>query len=257
MNVLIIEDERPAANRLKRLIRDVAPSYTILDEIDTVRDAVAWLKNNPAPDLIMLDIHLADGSSFEIFEEVTVNSPIIFTTAYDEYAVQGFKLNSIDYLLKPVKADDLKRAISKLNLLRSSTPEEEQGIDYGKLAKVLSDINQKTNNQRIVLRFGGKLKAIPISDIAYFYTESKTTLMRTFEGKNYGIDFTLDQIEEMVDQAQFFRIHRSIIVNFDAIQEMYTYSKARVKLDLKPAAPFEAITSSERSADFKEWLKGK
>ncbi|MFK7971687.1 MAG: LytR/AlgR family response regulator transcription factor [Bacteroidia bacterium] len=258
MNVLIIEDELPAANRLKRLLKEIRPDANIVGELDTVRDAVAYLKDKEQPDLMLLDIHLADGSSFDIFEEVEVKVPVIFITAYDEYAIQGFKVNSIDYLLKPVKAAELSKALDKLDTLRSSTGSPDvSAIDYQALAKAVVDLqNAQSESQRIVLRFGGKLKAIDLNDVAYFYTEAKTTLMRTFEGKNYGIDYTLDQIEEMVDTRRFFRIHRSIIVNYGAIKEMYTYTKARVKLELNPPATFDAITSSERSAAFKEWLKG-
>lgn len=256
MRVLIIEDEQPAANRLKRLLKEVKPEAEVIDEIDTVRDAIAWLKKEESPDLILLDIHLADGSSFDIFKEVEVTAPIVFTTAYDEYAIQGFKVNSIDYLLKPVKASDLQGAFAKLDRLRENTFQKPD-INIEELAKAVSEIqNKQADNQRIVLRFGGKLKAIDLNDVAYFYTEAKTTLMRTFDGKNYGIDYTLDQVEEMVDSAKFFRIHRSIVVNFAAIKEMYTYTKARVKLELDPPASFDAVTSSERSAAFKDWLRG-
>lgn len=256
MKILIIEDELAAANRLQRLIHNIHPDIEILEVLDSIETAVEWLQNHPHPDLIFLDIHLADGSSFEIFQQVHITTPIIFTTAYDQYALQAFRHNSIDYLLKPIKEEALAEAIDKYQKRydKISIP---PAIDYQKLVEALQ-IQSANRQTRFLVRFGQTLLAIDIKDVAYCYTENKTNYIVTFENRRYAIDQYLDELEEILDSQQFFRINRQFIVNYDAITGMYAYSKSRVKLDLTP--PFEAadtVVSTQRSPIFKQWLIGK
>lgn len=252
MKLLIIEDEAAAARRIQKLVSKLQPTFQILEVLDSVDDSIEWLQTNDAPDLILLDIHLADGSSFEIFKEIDVSCPIIFTTAYDQYALQAFKVNSVDYLLKPIKEEELAAALDKFAQLyqTKNTPV----FDY----KVLLDAipQEKSFQKRIVIRYGQHIKAVNIADAAYFFIESKVTILRTKQGKDYPVDHNLDQLEGILDPSQFFRINRKCIVNIEAIAQMYTYSKSRVRLMLKPNFDQESIVSSERAARFKKWLKG-
>ena len=252
LRALIIEDEEPAAERLKKLIFQADPEIEIADVIVSIRSAVSYLKEN-TPDLIFLDIHLADGESFEIFRQVTVKSPIIFTTAYDQFALQAFKLNSIDYILKPVKQEELAAALSKF---KSIYPvKNETAVDYQKLADIIA--GEKTGyKKRLLIRYGDLLKTIEIKDAAYFYSENKISYVATKQGASYALDNTLDELEKMLEPKEFFRINRQFIVSVDAIDKMLAVSKSRVKLTLKPPSDQETIVSTERSPEFKKWLAG-
>ncbi|MGI8581048.1 MAG: LytR/AlgR family response regulator transcription factor [Chitinophagaceae bacterium] len=251
-NVLIIEDEEAAARRLQKMITEVLPEVNIHPSIATIRSATERLKTNPKPDLVFLDVHLADGESFEIFKEVNVSCPIIFTTAYDQYALEAFKVNSIDYLLKPIKKDELQRAINKfLNLSGSPVP----SVDIQKL--LLSLKQEKVNyKERFAVKYGEHIKTIETTDAAYFYTENKANFLITKDNKRFAIDYNLDQLEELLDPKKFFRINRQFLIGFHSITEMFTYSKSRVLIKLNPASKLETIVSTERSAEFKAWLNG-
>lgn len=253
MKILIIEDEIAAARRLEKLVSEVAPDAMLLDRLDSVESAVLYLKNNPQPDLILLDIHLADGSSFEIFQHVTVTAPIIFTTAYDEYALQAFKENTIDYLLKPIKVNELAAAIEKFKRLRQ--PEK---TDMKRIAEAMM-LDSAGNNylKRMLIRFSSSFKLVDMSDVAYFYTKDKITfLVLRSNGKRFPADYPLDKLESMLDPEVFFRINRQFIINISAIKEMHAYSKSRVKVDLDPPSELETVVSTERSSEFKRWLVG-
>jgi DNA-binding LytR/AlgR family response regulator len=254
MKILIIEDEQAVSKRLIKLIAEIESDWKILDVIDSVEDAVAWLSKNPMPDLLFMDIHLADGLSFEIFEQTSVEAPVIFTTAYDNYAIEAFKTNSVDYLLKPIKADELRRAIEKFKKFHKS--DFDNRIDFTKLTAMLSKPEQKQQT-RLLVRFGQKFKSIEIKDVACFYTESKTVYLHTFSNDRYPIDDRLDSLELILDPVQFFRVNRSAIVNFDAIDEMVAYSKSRIHMELKNPLILSFVSSTERSGAFKEWLSGK
>lgn len=251
MNVLIIEDEEIAAERLQKMLKQLESDINIVATIDGIEASVNWLKSNPSPDLIFADIHLSDGHSFDIFKQVEVQCPIIFTTAYDKYAIQAFKFNSIDYLLKPLKKVELEDSLKKFKKVRSEfiVPE------YNKLLQVLEA--EKSYQKRLVIRFGHTIKTIEIEDIAYFYTEERVSFACTKEGKKWPVDHTLDELENIIDPSCFFRINRQFIINVNSIQNMYSYSKSRVKLTLQPAASMETIVSTDRSPIFKEWLLGK
>ncbi|HEY8690010.1 MAG TPA: LytTR family DNA-binding domain-containing protein [Chitinophagaceae bacterium] len=250
INILIIEDEEPAANRLKKMVTELEPDANVLDNIVSVNSAIAWFKQNSSPDLIFSDIQLSDGLSFEIFKNVEVQCPVIFITAYDQYAIDAFKVNSIDYLLKPIKKDDLQVAINKFKKLnRSETP----SLDINKVLEVFN--HPKTEYKtRFIVRYGEHIKTIKIEDAAYFYTEDKINFLTTNEGRRYIIDYNLDALESMLDPKTFFRINRQFIISINAINEMFSYSKSRVLIKLNPPAKHETIVSTERSGDFKLWL---
>lgn len=251
MKVLIVEDENAAARRLEKLLKDLAPDVVILAQTDSVESSVLWLENNPPPDLIFMDIHLADGASFDIFEHANVKCPIIFTTAYDEYALQAFKVNAVDYLLKPIKSAELTAALHKYKQVFKPAP------DYTALLETLKNQQNENYLQRMLIRFGHSLKLVDLSDAAYFYTKDKITFLITrSSSKRYPVDYPLDKLEEMLDKKVFFRINRQFIVNVNAIREMHPYSKSRVKVDLDPPTDLETIVSTERSAEFKKWLVG-
>lgn len=253
MKVLIIEDENAAARRLEKLLHDIAPETVILAQTDSVEASVTWLENNPQPDLIFMDIHLADGASFDIFEHVQVKCPIIFTTAYDEYALQAFKVNAVDYLLKPIKSAELGAALHKYKQVFQPA----QAPDYNALLETLRKQQSDNYLQRMLIRFGHSLKLVDLSDAAYFYTKDKITFLVTRStGKRYPVDYPLDKLEDLLDKKVFFRINRQFIVNVHAIREMHPYSKSRVKVELEPSTDLETIVSTERAAEFKKWLVG-
>ena len=249
MTALIIEDEAAAARRLRKLVRRIDPTIQILGELDSVETSVDFLLHNDAPGLIFLDIHLADGSSFDIFQFVDVRCPVIFTTAYDEYALKAFQVNVVDYLLKPIKMPALEHALEKYRRLNVGTPE----INYRKLAESMIP---EGADKRFLLRVGSQLRVVKMNEVAYFNTEDKITLLTTHAGKRYPIDYSLEQLDEMAPPAEFFRINRQFIIRLAAIAEMHAYSKSRVKLKLNPPCKLETIVSTERSPHFKRWLEG-
>jgi len=250
MNILIIEDEEPAAKRLQGMIKEIDADAIILDVIVSIKTAVKWLQTNKAPDLIFQDIQLADGISFEIFKHVEVKSPIIFTTAFDEYAIEAFKVNSVDYLLKPLKKDELIKAMNKYKALHTSS---NPPID---LEDLIRSIRNPDNNykSRFLIRFADQIKKIEVSDIAYFYTQDKINYLKIFSGSSYPLDLNLDSVEKAIDPLKYFRINRQFIVNIDSIEQMFAFSKSRVKLKLKPPTEIETIVSTDRSPHFKSWL---
>jgi DNA-binding LytR/AlgR family response regulator len=254
MNVLIVEDEAAIARRMQKLLVDIDPAIIVSDILSSIESSVAWLKSHTDPDLILMDIHLADGSSFEIFNEVEVNCPVIFATAYDQYAIQAFKVNSIDYLLKPVNKEDLAESLKKFKRLQS--PTQATGFDYTMLAQMLG-VKKNDFLKRMVIRYGDVIKAIEVKDVAYFYTDEKIVFATLNEGKTFPVDFTLDMLEKKMDPERFFRINRKFLISYESIDKMISYSKSRVKISLLPACDLEVISSTERSGDFKEWLAGK
>lgn len=250
MKILIIEDERLASQRLIRMIKALEPQVEVLAELESVEESLEWWAENTPPELMFMDIHLADGSAFEILSQLEVECPIIFTTAYDAYAIQAFKHNSIDYILKPVKKEELQAALAKFHRAQQNSS---ASFDYRALAKVLQE---REAPKRLLIRFGQQLKAVEFEEVAYFYIEERVCFLMTHAGKRYPIDQTLDQLDGMLDPQKFFRINRQLIANVEAIDQMFTMSKSRVKISLKPEAPVDALVSSERSALFKKWLRG-
>ena len=251
MKVLIIEDEQKTAERLKNMIQEIEKEFEVVAILESIEASVHWLNNNAQPDLIFQDIHLADGSGFEIYKTVQVDVPVIFTTAFDQYAIEAFKVNSIDYLLKPINKSQLVESLEKFKRLKKS--DESNTFDYAALAGML---NPQKFQHRFMVRYGQKIKVIDTKNIAYFYTLSGNNFFKTFENDEYPSDFSLDKLEEMLDPDIFYRINRQFIINIKAIGEMYSYSKSRVKIELNPPCEIETIASTERSGDFKKWLSG-
>ena len=252
IKILIIEDEEPAAERLAKMLLDIDPNIIVVGNTVSVKSSVKWFKENPIPDLILMDINLSDGHSFDIFKEVEISAPIIFITAYDQYAIDAFKLNSIDYILKPIKKDELRNALDKFKRMGNI-----QVQHMTSLLNTIKSNQDKEFQKRIVIRYGDTIKMIEIADIAYFYTEEKINFLCTNDDTRMPIDQNLDELEEILDPKIYFRINRQFIINISAIEKMLTWSKSRVKIILKPASEHETIVSTERSSHFKDWLIGK
>lgn len=249
MKVIIIEDEKPAARRLNRMLNEI--SLDPIAMLHSVEESLNWLTNNPHPDIIFLDIQLSDGLSFEIFDEIEVNSAIIFTTAYDEYALKAFKLNSIDYLLKPIDADELESAVNKYKNLQKKN--EHTHIDINQLKNLLSP--QATSyKSRFTVKVGQHLKMIPTEAIECFYSENKATNLFTIDKRNYLLDETLEQLEVKLNPEYFFRVNRKFYVNINAIKDIVAYTNSRLKLILNSYNDDEIIVSRERVKDFKNWI---
>lgn len=249
MNVLLLEDETLAAERLQSLLAAIDDSFVFVGHLKSIEAAVQWLTKNPHPDLILADIRLLDGLCFEVFQQVPVTAPVIFTTAYDQYAIKAFEVNSVDYLLKPVQEDKLRKALSKINVKPVSTPV----VDYSEIIRQMQAA-QKQYKMRFMVRVGQKILAVPVEKIAYFYSENKLSFVVTQDQKRYPIDQPLDELVDVLDPHIFFRANRQFIVTFGSIAEIHTYFKGRIKLQLTPATTEEVIISSERSPEFKKWI---
>jgi len=252
MKVVIVEDEAFAALRLKKMIHDFNPEIQILAELESVAESVKWFKSNPEPDLIFLDIHLEDDLSFAIFDQVNISSAVIFTTAFDEYAIKAFKLKSIDYLLKPIVHEELAAALKKYEQYSGL---HQNSVDLQSLYNLLTGSDKKYR-ERFSISVGTKIKMVEVTDIAYFFVLDKGVYLRTKQGHTYNIDFSLDKLEEMLNSATFFRINRKYLVNISSIANMVTWSRSRVKLELNPKTDeeFDTVVSVDRSAAFKNWL---
>ncbi|MBZ4669586.1 MAG: lytT1 [Defluviitaleaceae bacterium] len=249
MKVLIIEDEVFAAEKLEQMLLDINPTIKVLAKLDSIKESVKWLINNTA-DLIFLDIQLSDGISFSIFEQVTINIPIIFTTAYDQYAIKAFQLNSISYLLKPIRKKDLEESLQKYQSLKSAF-----SIDFEMLLANIQG-REPEYKKRFLIQIGEKIHKIEITETAYFYVLDKGVYLKTFEGKSYPVEYSLDKLESLINPDSFFRINRKFLVNMESISKMVAYSRGRVKLELKPKPEDDSdtIVSIDRSSDFKKWL---
>jgi DNA-binding LytR/AlgR family response regulator len=250
MRILIIEDEPQAAQRLEKLVGSLVPGSEIVGRIDSVKKSVQWFKENPAPDLTLMDIQLADGISFQIFEQCEVKSPIIFTTAYDEYALKAFKVNSVDYILKPVDKDELQTALSKLQSL--TAPRDQKNI-LDNISQAVQMLMKKYKS-RFVIKVGEHLKTIDVSAIRYFFSQDKATFCVTDDQRNFVLDYTLEQLEEMVSPDNFFRINRKYFISASSIQDIIHYTNSRLRLVLKGSADNDIIVARERVQQFKDWL---
>lgn len=253
MRIVIIEDEAFAADALEILIRKLRPATEILARLESVEEAIEWFEENQHPELIFCDIHLSDGNSFEIFREVEVKCPVIFTTAFNEYAIEAFKVNSMDYLLKPVKKEELKKALDKYESLRQGSMASEMANLQNLLKNTASD-NNKEKKTRFMVKSGQSIKAVPTSEVAYFLAEEGVVLLVTFTGKRYVINYTLDQLDQQLDELSFFRANRQLITNIKAVREVNPYFKGRLHLLLEPAPKEDQIISSGKASTFKEWL---
>lgn len=250
-NVLIVEDEPQAAQRLQSLIEAAIPDIVISAKIDSIEKSVKWIAEHDAPDLIFMDIQLADGLSFRIFEQCDVRSPVIFTTAYDAYALKAFAVNSIDYILKPVDRDDLARALNKFRMLTAGKSTSQKMMES--IAEAVKMLTQKYKT-RFMLKVGEHLRAIEVTDILFFYSLEKATFAQTQDGRRHVIDFTMDQLVEVLDPSLFFRINRKYIISTGAIRDMVSYTNSRLRLSLKGVEDSDIVVARERVQQFKDWL---
>ena len=251
MKVLIIEDEKPAAKRLTKMVQQYRADCEILDVLDSVEVAVEWLETYKKPDLIFMDVQLADGVSFEIFGQTEVTSPIIFTTAYDEYALQAFKVNSLDYLLKPIDPEELEKALCQYDKYHQN---KNKTVDNAIIEQLLGTLTQKEYKERFLVKIGQQLTYLKVAEIAYFYSNEGLIFACQQNGKRHNLDYTLDQLAEVLNPVDFFRINRKIITNLNSIKKIHTYFNSRLKLELEPATSLETIVSRDRVSDFKKWL---
>lgn len=250
MTILIIEDEPQASQRLEKLIQMLQPEAKLMATLDSVKRSVEWLRTQPAPDLILMDIQLADGISFQIFDQVPVQSPVIFTTAYNEYALKAFKVNSIDYLLKPIDEQELAAALQKYRSLQRPVASANM---LESIATAMQMLTRKYK-ERFMVKVGERLRAIETTDILFFFSLEKATFAQTRDGRKHLLDYTLDQLEELLDTRVFFRISRKYIVASYAIQDMISHVNSRIKLVLKTSDDNEVIVARERVQEFKDWL---
>lgn len=250
MNVIIIEDEKPAARLLQRKLQKLnIEAQTMLHSVE---ESLEWFNNNPHPELIFLDIQLSDGLSFEIFENIPIKSAVIFTTAYDEYALRAFKLNSIDYLLKPIDEDDLEAAVNKYKNLQPQS--QNLSLDFDQIRQMLTNPSEKSYKKRFTVKMGQHLKMINIEDAECFYSENKGTYIHTVEGRDYLLENTLEQLENELDPAKFYRVSRKFIISINAIKDIVVYTNSRLKIILPTYNEDEVIVSRERVNDFRNWL---
>ncbi|MBG0858991.1 MAG: response regulator transcription factor [Bacteroidales bacterium] len=250
MNVLVVENEIPAAEKIVRLLKETDRSITILDVLETVEGTINRLQMKPQPDLILMDIQLDDGLCFEIFETIDVEIPVIFTTAYDEYTLKAFKVNSVDYLLKPVDRKALESALKKFKKLYYDNKDPLKR-DFRQL------INEFRNQykSRFLIKIGEKYRSVPAAEISHFLIRERNVFLCDFQGRDFGVDYSLDQIQSMLDPRRFFRINRDCIVNINAITMMHSYSSSRLQLVMKNMSKSEDfIVSRDRVAEFKRWV---
>lgn len=250
MTITIIEDEKPSARRLQRMLE--ALGFTVTKMLHSVEESVAWFQNEEHPDLIFLDIQLSDGLSFEIFETIPIASAVIFTTAYDEYALQAFKLNSIDYLLKPIDGTELKKAIGKYQARTSQQPVT---LDFDDIKKLLVNPLEREYKKRFSVKVGQHIKLVNIDEVECIYSENKGTYLFTSEGRNYLVDNTLEQLEDQLEPDAFFRVSRKFYVNIKAIKDIISYTNSRLQIKLNKFSEQEIVVSRERVKEFKEWLE--
>lgn len=247
MEILIIEDERPNAERLKRLIHSLRPAANVVAVLESVSESVEWLEQHPAPDLILMDIKLSDGLSFEILEKTRITVPIIFATAYDEYAIKAFKQHSVDYLLKPVEKDELSLAFEKFE--RMSGPVSPTGLE-----KLLAEFKPKDYRNRFLIPFRDGYKSVLVENILYFYSELKITKAKLINNTEEVIPYNLDELEDQLDPRLFFRANRQFIVNIDAIELVHNYFNNKLKVQLKKNPDVEIIVSRDKAPQLKSWL---
>lgn len=250
MNVLIIEDEQPAAQRLEILVVSIIPDVNVLAKLDSVKSSVEWFKTHEQPDVIFMDIQLADGISFLIFEQCEIKAPVVFTTAYDEYALKAFKVNSIDYILKPVDKDELAASLNKLKNLTGRRNHDEIISNIGEAVKMLT----KKYKNRFMVKVGEHLKTIDVSDVHFFFSQDKTTFCVNKEGRNIILDYALEELEGMLDPEKFYRVNRKYLISSESIKDIIAYTNSRLKLVLKSAQDNDIIVARERVQNFKEWL---
>jgi two-component system, LytTR family, response regulator LytT len=258
MNILIVEDEELAVKKMKKTLMQVEPTANVVGITESIQSTVEWLENNNKPDLILMDIELSDGQSFEIFNRVKVNSAVIFTTSYDEYALKAFKVNSIDYLLKPIQSEDLEAAIGKYKSMKSLYKDQGAASPDFNLESIITELKQKLQpkefRKRFLVKHAQKLVSIEIDEIAYFFSDGRLNFFKTYDNRKFVVDYTMDDLEEMLDPDRYFRASRSFYVSVDSIDQIHDYFGNRLLLLLKPAVEKEALVSREKVTEFKKWM---
>jgi len=258
MKILIVEDEDLAVKKLQKTLAAVDKEADVVGIADSIKGTVEWLEQNPAPDLILMDIELADGQSFEIFNLTEIKSPVIFTTSYDEYALKAFKVNSIDYLLKPVQKEELEAALTKYKKMKKTYNAQGPANEGVNLDSILKELQQKLQpkeyRKRFLVKHAQKLVSIEIDDISYFFSDGRLNFFKTADNKKFVVDYTMDELEDMLDPERYFRISRSFYVSVDSIDKIDDYFGNRLILNLKPAVDKEALVSREKVTDFKKWM---
>lgn len=257
MKILIVEDEELAVRKITKTLGEVDGAAEVVGVTDSITGATNWLQANPAPDLILMDIELSDGQSFEIFNRVPVKSAVVFTTSYDEYALKAFKVNSIDYLLKPVQKEDLAAALAKYRQMKSmyAASADSAALSMDALVKELQQkLQPKEYRKRFLVKHGQKLVSVETEEIAYFFSDGRLNFFKTDDNRKFVVDYTMDELEEMLEPQQYFRISRSFYVSVRSISQIHDYFGNRLLLQLKPAVDKEAIVSREKVADFKKWM---
>ena len=257
MKVLIIEDEELAVKKLQKTLASVDETAEVVGVADSIRSSVSWLETHPAPDLILMDIELADGQSFEIFEKVEVKSTVIFTTSYDEFALKAFKVNSVDYLLKPIQKEDLEAALDKFKKMKNiyGGANGAPALNMDSLVKELQlKLQPKEYRKRFLVKHAQKLVSVDVEEVAYFYSDGRLNFFKTADGKKYVVDYTMDELEEMLDPDKFFRISRSFYISVESVDQIHEYFGNRLLIYLKPAVDKEAVVSREKVSDFKKWM---
>ncbi len=252
MKILIVEDEELAVKKLQKTLSGVDATAEVVGTTDSIRGCVEWLQANPSPDLILMDIELCDGQSFEIFNLTEVKSPVIFTTSYDEFALKAFKVNSVDYLLKPIQKEELQAALNKFKKLAA---ENKADINIDSLVKELQQkLQPKEFRKRFLVKHAQKLVSIEIDEIAYFYSDGRLNFFKTNDNRKFVVDYTMDELEDMLDPAKYFRISRSFYVSINSVEKIDEYFGNRLILGLHPSVDKEALVSREKVTDFKKWM---
>jgi DNA-binding LytR/AlgR family response regulator len=254
MKVLIIEDEIPAAKRLRSILKEADPDILVLDVKDSISSTCKWIDENPTPDLIFMDIQLSDGLSFEIFKKTSIKCPVIFTTAFDEYAIQAFKVNSIDYLLKPIEINDLKNSLKKLDDLKKQLSQKGETEQFKKMLETIAQ-NRHVYKTRFLIKGGQSFFRISAEECAYFSLENKLTYINLFNGKKHLVDFTLDELEKQLDPKIFCRANRQFIINIESIVSVHNFFGGKLKIKLKPETSENVIVSREKATSFKLWME--
>ena len=257
MKVLIIEDEELAAKKLQKTLATIEPTAEVVGVTDSIRSSVNWLENNDSPDVILMDIELADGQSFEIFDRTAIKSTVIFTTSYDEYALKAFKVSSVDYLLKPVQKEDLRGALEKFRGMKTlyGNMADRDALNVEGLVKQLQEkLQPKEYRKRFLVKHAQKLVSIEVNDIAYFYSDGRLNFFKTNDNKKFVVDYIMDELEDMLDPERYFRISRSFYVSVSSIDQIHDYFGNRLILHLNPAVDKEAIVSREKVTEFKKWM---
>lgn len=250
MKVLIVEDELPAANRLAKLLLQCGEGIDIVNRVDSVEAAVNYFNTSPAIDIVFMDIQLADGLSFDIFEQVHIKTPVIFTTAFDQYTLKAFKVNSIDYLLKPIDEKELYRALDKYNELHKKQP-----VDFSdKMRQLMQEMNLVKYKERLLIKRGQQLSYLKTEKTAYCYADGKLCFAVDFDGTKYLLENNLSQLEEQLQPDTFYRINRHLLINIEAVKKVHTWLGGRLKVDITPSTTAETVVSRERVNGFKEWL---